>query len=157
MNFLVLGVCLFIGFVFVFLLLMPRRSAAGALLHEATRAVHMDGAPPAWRTALDAERLATPFTWIRKLITPEPNPTLVRRLMLAGYRKPAHADIFLGSRLAIPAIAGLLVAMFVNNNSIMWFIIGVGVGFFIPDFWLNWAVNKRREEIRLSLPDGLDF
>ena len=29
--------------------------------------------------------------------------------------------------------------------------------FFIPDFWLNLAVKKRRERIRLSLPDGLDL
>jgi len=157
MSFLILGVCLFIGFLFVFLLFTQSRSAAGALLQEATRPVRMELGAPAWKTALDADRLATPFTWIRKLIAPEPNPTLVRRLMMAGYRKPAHADIFLGSRLALPAVAGLLTALVVNNNSIMWFIIVVVVGFFVPDFWLSWAINKRREEIRLSLPDGLDF
>src|SRR5947208_13120443 len=39
----------------------------------------------------------------------------------------------------------------------MYFILAVGLGFFAPDFWLNWATNKRRERIRLSLPDGLDF
>ena len=38
-----------------------------------------------------------------------------------------------------------------------YFIIGVGLGFFAPEFWLNWAIKKRREKIRLSLPDGLDF
>src|SRR5206468_9546388 len=31
------------------------------------------------------------------------------------------------------------------------------VGFFIPNFWLSWAINRRREKIRHSLPDGLDF
>jgi len=31
------------------------------------------------------------------------------------------------------------------------------VGFFAPDFWLSHAINKRREHIRLSLPDGLDM
>ena len=39
----------------------------------------------------------------------------------------------------------------------MWFFIAIGLGFFSPDFWLNRAINKRREQIRLSLPDGLDF
>src|SRR5206468_4953977 len=80
-----------------------------------------------------------------------------RRLMLAGYRKPAHADIFLGSRLAIPAALGLLIALFIGSNTIIFFLIAVAVGFFIPDFWLSWAINKRRDQIRLSLPDGLDF
>jgi tight adherence protein C len=156
MTFLILGVCLFIGFVFLFLLLVPRTTAAGALLQEVTRPVRTSGAP-AWQNALDVDFLAKPFTLVRQLFTPEPDPKLVRRLLLAGYRKPAHADIFLGLRLAIPAALGLLVAMFGGSNSIMYFFLAIGLGFFAPDFWLNWRTNKRRERIRLSLPDGLDF
>jgi tight adherence protein C len=156
MVFIVLGVCLFIGFAFLLLLLMPRESAAGALLQEVTRPVGQVDTP-AWRTALDVDFLAKPFTLIRSLIAPEPDPKLVRRLMLAGYRKPAHADIFLGCRLAVPAILGLFVALFLSNNAIMYFIIAIGLGFLLPDFWLNWAINKRIDKIRMSLPDGLDF
>ncbi len=156
MIFIVLGVCLFIGFAFLLLLLMPRESAAGALLQEVTRPVRQTDAP-AWRTALDVDYLAKPFTLIRSLITPEPDPKLVRRLMLAGYRKPAHADVFLGSKLALPALLGLFIALFVSNNAIMYFIIAIGLGFLLPDFWLNWAINKRIDKIRMSLPDGLDF
>lgn len=156
MTLIALGICLFVGFVFVFLLLTPRASAAGALLQEVTRPVRASGAP-AWQSALDVEFLAKPFTLVRGLFAPEPAPKLVRRLMLAGYRKPAHADIFLGLRLAIPAVLGLVAAMFGGSNAIMYFILAVGLGFFLPDFWLNWATNKRREKIRLSLPDGLDF
>src|SRR6266700_585494 len=156
MVFIVLGVCLFIGFAFLLLLLMPRESAAGALLQEVTRPVGQVDTP-AWRTALDVDYLAKPFTLIRSLFTPAPDPKLLRRLMLAGYRKPAHADIFLGCRLAVPAILGLFIALFVSNNAIMYFIIAIGLGFLLPDFWLNWAINKRIDKIRLSLPDGLDF
>src|SRR6266704_6644574 len=122
MIFIVLGVCLFIGFAFLLLLLMPRESAAGALLQEVTRPMGQV-ATPAWRTALDVDYLAKPFTLIRSLITPEPDPKLVRRLMLAGYRKAAHADVFLGSRLAIPAAFGLLIALLVSGNAIVYFII----------------------------------
>jgi tight adherence protein C len=157
MAFIILGICLFIGFVFVFLLLMPRTSAAGALLHEATRPMRAEAAPPAWQSALNVDYLSKPFTLVRRLFSPEPDPKLVRRLMLAGYRNPAHADIFLGARLALPALLGLVVALFIGTNSILFFLIAVGVGFFIPDFWLNRAINKRREKIRMSLPDGLDF
>jgi tight adherence protein C len=156
MTFIVLGICLFIGFVFVFLWLTPRPSAAGALLQEVTRPVRTSGAP-AWQNALDINYLAKPFTLIRGLFAPEPDPKLVRRLMLAGYRKPAAADLFLGLRLAIPATLGILIALFAHDNAIMYFILGVGLGFFAPDFWLNWVTNKRRDRIRLSLPDGLDF
>ena len=157
MAVIILGVCLFVGFLFLLLLLSQRTSAAGALLQEVTRPVRAQAEMPAWRTALDVDFLARPFTLVRSLFAPEPDPQLVRRLMLAGYRKPAHADIFMGSRLAIPAVLGLLIALYVNDNTIMYFIIAVGIGFFIPDFWLNWAVKKRCDRIRLSLPDGLDF
>jgi tight adherence protein C len=156
MAFIILGVCLFVGFLFLFLLLTPRQSAAGALLQEVTRPVRPADAP-VWRSALDVDFLAKPFTLVRRLFAPEPDPKLVRRLMLAGYRRPAHADIFLGSRLAIPSVLGLLVALFMGSNVIMWFLIAVGIGFFLPDFWLKWAIDRRIEKIRRSLPDGLDF
>jgi tight adherence protein C len=157
MTFIILGICLFVGFLFLFLVLTQRPSAAGALLQEATRQGRAQDQIPAWRTAVDVDFLAKPFTLVRSLFAPEPDPKLVRRLMLAGYRKPATADIFLGARLALPAAFGLLIALFLSNNAIMYFIIAVGAGFFLPDFWLNWAINRRRERIRLSLPDGLDF
>ena len=156
MTFIVLGIVLFVGFLLLVLVLMPRPSAAGALLHEATRPMRMEAEVPAWRTALNVDYLAKPFTLIRSLFSAEPDPKLVRRLMLAGYRKPAHADLFLGSRLAVPAMLGLVVVTFVTPN-ILFFLMALIGGFFLPDFWLNRAINKRREEIRLSLPDGLDF
>lgn len=157
MTFIIVGVCLFVGFLFLFLLLTQRQSAAGALLQEVTRQGRAQVEAPAWRAAVDVNVLAKPFTLVRSLFAPEPDPQLVRRLMLAGYRNPASADVFLGTRLAIPAAFGLLIALYVSDNTIMYFIIAVGVGFFLPDFWLNWSVKKRRERIRLSLPDGLDF
>lgn len=156
MSFIVVGIVLFVGFLFLVLLLMPRPSAAGALLQEVTKPLRAADVP-AWRSAVDVDFLAKPFTLIRSLFSPEPDPKLVRRLMLAGYRKPAHADIFVGARLAIPAILGVLVALFVGGNVIMWFFIAIGVGFFAPDFWLKWATDRRMDRIRLSLPDGLDF
>ncbi|MCU1269426.1 MAG: hypothetical protein JWN74_720 [Acidobacteriaceae bacterium] len=157
MTFIILGVCLFVGFLFLFLLLMPRPSAAGALLEQATRTTRVTENVPVWRSALNVDYLAKPFTILRRLFSPEPDPDLVRRLSLAGYRKPAHADVFLGVRLAIPAILGVLVALFVPTTTILFFIMAIAIGFFIPDFWLSSAITRRRQKIKLSLPDGLDF
>jgi tight adherence protein C len=156
MTFIIFGICLFLGFMLLFLVLLPRPSAAGALLRDATRPTTI-GEAPAWRSALDLDFLAKPFTLLRRLFSPEPDPILVRRLSLAGYRKPAHADIFVGARLAIPAVLGLAVATFLSSNVITAFLIAIGVGFFLPDFWLKWATQRRIDNIRLSLPDGLDF
>src|SRR5207249_3915354 len=125
-----------IGFLFLFLLLVPGTSPAGALLQEVTRPIESRSDMPAWRSALNVEYLAKPFTLVRRLFSAEPDPKLVRRLMLAGYRRPAHADIFLGSRLAIPAALGLVVALLISDNTVIFFLMAVGLGFFIPDFWL---------------------
>src|SRR6202047_1976666 len=157
MTLIILGICLFIGFLFLFLLLMPRPSAAGALLEQVTRTSRVADNAPVWRTALNVDYLAKPFTIVRRLFSPEPDPDLVRRLSLAGYRKPAHADVFLGVRVAIPAILGLAVALFVPTATILFFLMAVVLGFFIPDFWLSSAITRRRQKIKLSLPDGLDF
>jgi len=154
----IFGMCLFTTLVAGFLLLMGRSSAQGALLEEVTRQVRGSGAvPSAWRSAVSADTVAKPFTALRRFFASEPNPEIVRRLMLAGYRKPYHADIFLGSRLAIPAALGFAVALLVSSNTLVFFLLALGIGFFAPDFWLSFAINKRREKLRLSLPDGLDL
>jgi tight adherence protein C len=154
---LILGICLFLGFLFLVLLLLPSPSAAGALLQQATGATRASDKPPFWRSALNVDYLARPFTLVRALFSPEPNQELVHRLSLAGFRKPAHADVFLGLRLAIPAVLGLLVALFVPSGTVMFFLIVVALGFLAPDFWLSGAIARRRQKIKLSLPDGLDF
>lgn len=157
---LMLGLCLFIMFLVVFFFMLPGSSAESARLEEVTQqARRIEGQPrPApWSSGLNADFLAQPFTAFRKFFSPEPDPGVVRRLMLAGYRKPAHADIFLGARLALPALLGVSVALIFESNVLLYFILALVLGFFAPDFWLSHAVNKRREKIRLSLPDGLDM
>lgn len=154
----IFGLSIFTVLTLGLLMLMGRASAQGALLEEVTRQVRGGGpAPTAWRSVVSADKIATPFTFFRSFFSSEPNPEVVRRLMLAGYRKPYHADIFLGSRLAVPAFLGLMVALFVSSNVFIFFLIALAVGFFAPDFWLSHAINKRREKLRLSLPDGLDL
>jgi len=154
----IFGLSLFTALALGLLLLMARSSAQGALLEEVARQVRGGGpAPASWRSAVSADRMAKPFTAFRRFFASEPDPEIVRRLMLAGYRKPNHADIFLGSRLGVPAFLGLAVALLVSENTVIFFLLAVVLGFFAPDFWLSHAVNKRRERIRLSLPDGLDL
>ncbi len=152
-----LGIGLFDGFLLLFLLLLPRSSESDALLEQATQQVRTREAVVSGVPKINTEALAKPFTFIRSLFSPEPNPDLVRRLTLAGYRSPSHADIFLGLRLALPAILGFAAAFVFKNNILIFFMLAVVLGFFAPDFWLSHAINKRREQLKLSLPDGLDL
>ena len=152
------GLTLFAVFALVLLVMLGRPSAQSVLLDEVTRGVRETGSVPGeWRSKVSADFVAKPFTWFRRFFSAEPDPAIVRRLLLAGYRKPYHADIFLGSRLVVPAVLGIAVALLFTDNVVIAFLIAVIVGFFAPDFWLGHAINKRREELRLSLPDGLDL
>jgi len=156
----VLALASFVGFLLLFLLMLPRSSAQSALLEQVTRDARdtAEGTEArSWRSVVSADFLAKPFLVIRKLMTPKPDPDLLRRLMLAGYRKPAHADIFLGARLALPAVLGFVVVLLATGNVLFFFFITIVVAFFIPDFWLSREINKRREKIRRSLPDALDL
>ena len=152
------GIGLFLAFMLCFVLLLGRSSSQSALLAQVAREARGTGPVQGpWRTAVSSDLLAKPFTAFRRFFGTEPDPEIVRRLMLAGYRKPHHADIFLGMRLAIPAVLGLTAAMVFSSGTIVWFMLALVVGFFIPDFWLSYATNRRRERLRLSLPDALDL
>jgi tight adherence protein C len=148
---LVLLVSLFALFFF-----LSRPTKESALLAEVAQTVYqrVDEPRPSW---FGAEAIAKPFGRIRRLFGGEPDPAITRRLMRAGYRKPYHADIFVGAKLSLPAIAGILVAAFINRNVVFFFIFAIAVGFFAPEFWLARAIQKRRDEIRLALPDALDL
>lgn len=152
-----LGIGLFIGFMLLFLLLLPRSSEGEALLEEVTQQARTREAIVTGVPKINTEALAKPFTFVRSLFSPEPNPDLVRRLTLAGYRSPSHADIFLGVRLALPAVLGFTAAFVFKDNVVIAFLIAIVLGFFAPDFWLSHAINTRRQQLKLSLPDGLDL
>ncbi len=154
----IFGILAFVGFFLIVLFMLPRSSAEGVLLDEVTRQARsaQNVGTQTARSGVDVDWLAKPFALFRRLFSGEPDPDLIRRLMLAGYRKPAHVDIFLGARLVLPVALGCVSAILASTNVFL-FLITLVVGFFIPDFWLNLAVKKRRERIRLSLPDGLDL
>jgi tight adherence protein C len=154
---LLLGFGLFAALLVLFLVLLPRASAGGVLLEEVTRQARAREATVLPHSRLNSDVLAKPFTLIRSLFSSEPNPALVRRLSLAGYRRPSHADIFLGVRLALPAVLGFSAALLFQNNILVLFLLAIVLGFFAPDFWLGYAINRRRESIKLSLPDALDL
>ena len=152
------GVSIFMALMLCFLLLMGRSSAQSALLEQVTREARSTGPVSApWRPAISGDVLAKPFTVLRRFFASEPDPQIVRNLLLAGYRKPYHADIFLGSRLAVPAVLGLTVALVFSENTFIFFVIALVVGFFVPDFWLSHAINRRRHQLKRSLPDSLDL
>ena len=144
----VLGIGLFMALLVLLLAMMPKPSAGGVLLEQVTRQTRDRVGMREEASWLNADLVAKPFTLFRSLFSAEPNPALVRRLSLAGYRRPSHADIFLGLRLALPAVLGFSAALIFSDNIVIFFLLAVVLGY---------AINARRQRIKLSLPDGLDL
>ncbi len=160
LTFLLFGMGVFLGFFLLFVFALKPVSAESALLEEVAQPAQGEGGPKTlrpWRSPLSLDRWAKPFGRLRGLFAGEPDPDLVRRLLLAGHRKHAHADIFLGVRLALPALLGFSVAFLAKDNTLFFFLLTIIVSFFLPDFWLAHAIKQRRNRIKLSLPDGLDL
>jgi tight adherence protein C len=156
----IFGLVLFVVLLALCLRMVPRPTAAGVQMQEVTqelRARRRPAKPFAWDSMLNADIIARAMSPLRRVLSSKPDEDLTYRLMLAGYRKPAHAEIFLGARLALPAFMGAAVALLVDEGTMMWFFVTVGLGFFMPQFWLSRAITKRRRAIELSLPDALDL
>jgi len=48
-------------------------------------------------------------------------------------------------------------AFLARSGVFFWVIMAAVIGFLLPDLWLTHAISKRKERLRLSLPDALDL
>jgi tight adherence protein C len=96
-------------------------------------------------------RRLTPVAWIEGLD---------RRLTLGGRPAAWPLERVLAGKVIL-GVAGLLVGFlaFADKRSLTWFLIWAGMaalGYFAPDLLLHSQGQKRRDAIRLELPDTLD-
>jgi tight adherence protein C len=107
---------------------------------------------------------ATPM--LARLIMPvsEDEQTQLRqKLAQAGFRHRQSQTIFLASKSAVAIVgllAGMATAMYMGwgtNWMISAAILGAGVGFISPGFWLDSAISSRKTKVRRGLPDVLDL
>jgi tight adherence protein C len=82
-----------------------------------------------------------------------------RRLMLAGYRKDVHVDIFYGSKVLVPLILVALVTAtgVYEYGAFFVYALTVALGFLMPDYWLGYRISVRQLNIQLALPEALDL
>ena len=81
---------------------------------------------------------------------------LRKRLLAAGLRSPSGMDGYLAARLLLP-LAVLLVWSFFHQITFFWITLMMGGAYLAPGLWLSAVTKKRREKIRLGLPDALDL
>lgn len=83
-----------------------------------------------------------------------------QRLIRAGLREDAHLRILYGSKVVVPLVASLLVAVSgitEHFSPFMAYAVTLGLGYLAPEFWLGRRIANRQLEIRLALPDFLDL
>src|SRR5579863_6758758 len=133
-----------------------RQSASDRLMavtSESQAAAQADGG----RTSFDLERLAATLIPLRKIFGFSSSPEVAQRLSMAGYRKASHVDIFNAARMLLPVVAAVVAAFMAKQAVFFWVIVCAVVGFLLPDLWLTRAISKRKDRIRLSMPDALDL
>jgi tight adherence protein C len=140
--------------------LLGGRSRASERLMEVTGGAPAPFAPEKtgrWQTLLDSDTMAKFAKPLRGLLGSREDPELIRRLASAGYRKPAHADLFYMVKILLPVTAALAGAFLIKGNTFFWVVLLAATCFMLPDLWLMRAASARQDEIRLSLPDALDL
>jgi tight adherence protein C len=139
------------------LVLLGRKSAVGTRLSEvaSVETVVEEGTPQEQRQVV--EKVLGAVGPIRRLLRMTGDTDVTRRLALAGYREPVHTDIYYWAKLTLPIAGAVFAAFVIKESTLFWFLALASLGFFAPDLWLSQAVTKRRERIRLSLPDALDL
>lgn len=82
-----------------------------------------------------------------------------QRLIRAGLREDSAPKLFYGAKLLIPLVLCLLLLItgIGHYSPFFFYLLALGVGFMLPDFWLTNRIKKRQKRITLGLPDALDL
>ncbi len=82
-----------------------------------------------------------------------------QRLILAGYRRESALGIFRGVKVLVPVMLCLLalVTGIAQDNTFIVYVLCLGLGYLMPDFWLGRRIKARQKQIHRGLPDVLDF
>lgn len=88
-----------------------------------------------------------------------------RKIELAGKAGMIDAPMFLASRFVVAAVLGILVFLVCTfsilaqpiSRALLYSMIGLAIGFFFPQVWLDDQIKKRQLEVRKAMPDALDL
>lgn len=139
------------------IVILERRSSAEARLLDAVQGFKPVTATPTFQPSAILTGVSSATERLRRGIGVTDTSGAARQLALAGLRQPYHVEIFYAVRLLLPATIAVLISLFIRDSVVFWFIVGVLAGYYAPDMFVSRLVTKRRERVRLGLPDALDL
>lgn len=82
-----------------------------------------------------------------------------QRLIRAGYRGDSAMKNFYGAKVLVPLLLCVLVTItgLGHHSPFLVYLLALGLGFLLPDFWLGRKISARQAAIRRGLPDVLDL
>jgi tight adherence protein C len=85
--------------------------------------------------------------------------TIRQRLVLAGYRGDSAVNIFSACKAITPVIlcAASVVTGLYHASPFLVIVLTLGLGYLVPDYWLDRRIKAREDAMRTGLPDLLDL
>jgi len=104
------------------------------------------------------DKLTKPFQKVVPRST-EDISVVQKRLIRAGYREGSYVNIFYSSKILVPGLLCLIATLTQVYEYAPFFVyaMAAGLGFLVPDFWLNNRIAARKVRLRLGLPEALDL
>jgi tight adherence protein C len=150
------GLTLFFATTLV-IVLLERRSAAEARLLDTVQGYKPAVAATTFQPAVLINEVTSATEKLRRRVGITDTSAAAHQLALAGYRQPYQVEVFYAVRLLLPALTAIAVSLFVHSSTVFWFIAGVLITYYLPDFFVTSLIRKRRDRVRMGLPDALDL
>jgi len=94
--------------------------------------------------------------WIRSRLGMKEDAKLLERFATAGLKSSGARDVYFTTRMLGPILA-MLLGYFIPHSRLLWMIILGGLFYLVPDITLSRLIKRRRNKIRLSIPDTIDL
>lgn len=89
--------------------------------------------------------------------SPKDMSALRQRLTSAGYRSLDAAILFGAARIGSAVVVAACALVFLGRGGFLLALVGLAIGFMLPNLWLARQVRRRQKVIRNGLPDALDL
>lgn len=160
------AVAISVGAFALFMLMSPKESRASERLEEMRDPRRRKSEEEAEGQGGMGAMLKKAAPKLSKALEPKTeleNSELKVRMANAGYTSPLAPQLFLAVKVASLGLGALIGGAYgfssfgMTQNGLTSFVVGGGLGFYLPGIILSFIISSRKEKIFLALPDALDL